>query len=278
MHRCFRRNGLCAAVVAATLFVVPLPALPQAQPIALVLDIEGTWYIGESTEKLDRWDALPAGAEIKAAAGDAKRAKIVILYQNNTTQTCGYSETCLVKSSLAAASLGSRIADALSRLFPVGELLERNPDRYVLLGSRGTDLRDGVVPINGTTVDLASVFRGSEPGDYVVQLKALSPSDSPALEPVSLRWRAGQPLLVKVPGTTPGLYELRLLVRRYGQLEETSRQSWVLLAGPERFPAISELFAQGLKATEAWGPDVDPEVVRSFLRAYLEHLATSESR
>jgi hypothetical protein len=267
---------LFTAVLAA-LLLVRLIAASQAH-IALVLDIEGLWYLGDTSQKLARWAGLPAGAQIKAAPENTKNSRIVILYQDNTKQTCEYNKDCTVKGSLSESSLSHRILLAAQTLFRVRELLNGDPDRYTVLGSRGEDFRDAVVALNAQTLDLAPVFANMQPGDYAVRLRATDRAESPPLEPVSFRWEPAQPRPVPVTGAAPGLYELRLLVRRYGQLEDTGQHAWVLLADAERYAALSESFAQAVKITEEWRSDVDREVVRSFLRAYLDHLTTSETK
>lgn len=281
MHSRIPRHRVSLAVVVAALVLARSIAFSQVQHIALVLDIDGMWHLGDSSQKLGKWDGLPAGAHITAAPENAKNARIVILYQDNTRGTCEYKEGCTrlpVEKSLSESSLADRLKVALNTLFRVRELLHRDPDRYALLGSRGEEVRDAVVELNAATVDLTPAFRHIQPGDYVVRLRAINRADSPPLEPVSFRWKPGRPLTVTVTRVTPGLYELRLMVRRYGQLEDTGQHAWVLLTTMERFAATSESFAQAVEVTDRWGPDVDREVVRSFLRAYLEQLATSETK
>jgi hypothetical protein len=252
----------------------------QQEHLAYVLEVRGTWSISGSTEKLSQWQSVPAGVRIVRLQSDnPSNDKITLLYRDKTiSPPCIYPcEGLVVRSSLATTSVIDRIKDAGLKLMEATiSGLSRDSGSLGRLAARGSGLQDSVVRFEGTTIHLGPALTHAEPGRYVLRLSRIKPpATAGPLESSSFDWRKGQAGLVEVSGLTPGLYECRLSVRRYGQLDDTGQRAWVLLADTARYDEASASFAEVVSLTEQWNPRVDDETIRQFLRAALDHVASS---
>jgi hypothetical protein len=149
--------------------------------------------------------------------------------------------------------------------------LSLSPEKSAMTYVRGGSgrLSDGVVPLNGTQMDLAPAFQKMPEGEYWLRLVPLSVPANP-LGPFHIVWRANQPAIVSNPEFRPGLYDL-VLLEETG--EEEGSQAWIMAAEPPAYGAASADFDDAVKVSQQWSRDTSPAALRTILRAYLESLA-----
>lgn len=279
----FSGIGSPHAPLLASLLWMPLQSPPAAQDhIAYVMQIHGTWVVKGTTKPLAPGHSVPPGVEIvRRTSGDPRQDRITLVYRNNTTSPrCEHPcDSLTVLSSLTTTSWGRRVRDAVVTLIESAFTgLSSDPDRVASLHVRGRGLQDGVVKLTDTRVDFGPTLRHTEAGRYVLRLSPLTPSAPPIpLDSVPFQWRRTSSAPVAIVGVTPGLYECRLFVLRYGQLDDTGQRAWVLIADAAAYDEVSASFIAITEMTTTWS-EVDEEAVQSFLRATLDTLASSVIR
>jgi hypothetical protein len=147
------------------------------------------------------------------------------------------------------------------------------PERYITAASRGLEggLKEAVVPLDGSQVDITSALRNLEPATYWLRFE---PVDHPgeARAPVQVEWASGKPAAVSAAGLKRGLYRLAL-VEQSG--ESAGSDAWILLSAKEHYPAQSAAFQKAVETVAAWPAEADPSAARAVLRAALESLANN---
>jgi hypothetical protein len=168
--------------------------------------------------------------------------------------------------------LTEKAGDTIMKLVAV--VFPEEPSRYFSAASRGLEgeVKEAVVPLQGSHVDVAAALFDLSAGAYSVRFEALAPSTGKATT-LQVRWQSGQQALVPAAGLRPGLYRLTLLE---GTDEPGGSEAWVLLSGPQRYSTDSAAF-QGVQDTvAAWPKSADPVAIRAVLRASLEALSKQE--
>ena len=153
--------------------------------------------------------------------------------------------------------------------------LYNHRSKYVVAASRGLGdaIREAVVRMEDSWLDISPPFKGVIPGRYLVRLEPLSVSSKSENE-IVVNWSGRGPSLVRATGLELGLYKL-VLVDAAG--EPTGADAWLLVTSRSQYSAASAAFARVVEQTEGWGNDVDTEVIRGIMRAYLESLAQTST-
>jgi hypothetical protein len=148
--------------------------------------------------------------------------------------------------------------------------LSLSPNKSTMTYVRGGEgrLSDGVVPLNGTRLELAPAFQKMPEGEYWLQLVPLTVG-AKRIGPFHIIWNANHSAVVSNPAFTPGLYDL-VLLEETGEAEGS--QAWILAAEPPAYAPESADFEDAMKVSERWSRDASPSAVRAILRAYLESL------
>ncbi len=148
--------------------------------------------------------------------------------------------------------------------------LSLSPEKSAMTYVRGGSgrLSDGVVPLNGTQMDLAPAFQKMPEGEYWLRLIPLSVPAKP-LGPFHIVWSASHSAILSNPEFRPGLYDL-VLLEETG--EEEGSQAWIMAAEPPTYGAASADFDDAVKVSAQWSRDASPSALRTILRAYLESL------
>jgi hypothetical protein len=153
----------------------------------------------------------------------------------------------------------------------LSRVLFEQPDRYISAASRGLegDLKEAVLPLEGSHVDISPTLRDLEPGRYWVRFE---PIDRPgeAKAPAQVQWSPGNIATISAANLKSGPYHL-FLVEQSG--EPTGSDAWILLCDKEHYAVQSAVFQQTADMVAAWPPETDAAAARAVLRAALESLA-----
>lgn len=243
-------------------------------PVGYVVEIHGDWYVdGNTASPLKRWQKLQPSSTvgIKSPTPDARIAISdlsgkIIASRNCEADNC--SRPFKIPGSSPQRSLLGVAFDAT-----VG-LLFGSPDKYSMHRQRtsGSALSDGVVKLEGGQIDLSSILRPR--GRYYLSWRSRPRSGEHGKwsDPISLRTKRGQPVLIAVTGLEPGLYEINLQ-RRVWESYETFASAWVLVSAAPGYENDAASFRQAVELTKQWGDKVEPNTSRQFLVAHLDYLA-----
>ncbi len=262
------------------LIIALSPASVSAQQqIGYVAHREGTWLLNGGAPLADG-SALTAGSVVSIQS-PTENDYIVIVKLNGdplARRFCRNSDECShpIKLPRAVAPEPSTLHVFVSSLM---NLMVGEPDRYASTKQRGGDLADGVVQLKDGALDLSPLFESKGKGTYYLRLRAIPRTGKPTggkwSAPLTLDWKGSQPATVSVSGLQPGLYEIALLDRDGDDYLPAGASAWVLASKPEEYAKMAAAFQEAVALTRKWGADVPPEGVRGFLRAQLDHLATT---
>jgi hypothetical protein len=257
----------------------------QAQDkFGYVLDIRGTWKLNSSAT-LFKGGSVPVGGTISTISITDPGTYIVVADRaGNIVQQrhCGNAGECSAPIKLPAAagggpSLASRIIGAAMAL------VSNEPSKYASLVSRGAELQEGVVKLEGNQVDLSSVFKNMNGDHYLLRIEpvrgAATISRGRTPKPLEFTWDPRKPTPLIVNQLTPGLYKVRLLdADPGGEHEPTGNDAWVCLTGPNQYARAATSFDEATRVTKQWGADVKQNTVREFLRASLEVINAQDAQ
>jgi hypothetical protein len=272
-----KKTILSNLYTAIILFTFASTAFTQ-EKIGYVLDINGEWYLGSvSTQNLKKGSAVPGAGVIKARSPQEVSNLIVIADLNGRIiekRYCRDRGSCirpiqLPSTSQNQPSLTSRIINAVMGLWGT------EPVKYKTFGSRESSkaLREAVVSLKDGNIDLHDVFINKSEGPYLIRFVLPANQRRIALGPLDFRLGPGNQSPIAVGALGPGLYEVELLDRN-SQEPDIGTEAWLLIANPEQYQELSSSFREAVKLTESWGGDLKRTTVSSFLRAYLDHLAS----
>ena len=126
-----------------------------------------------------------------------------------------------------------RVMDETFALFAssLRSMTPKEPSRYFTAASRGLEgeLKEAVLLLQGSQVDIAPAFGDLSAGSYWVRFD--SPSDSGRkTAPTQVQWQPGKPALVSAGGLKLGLCRLSLLEQSG---EPAGSEAWILLSGTQ---------------------------------------------
>jgi hypothetical protein len=272
LRRNSRRRKRAAWLVVIALLAITPSVLAQTAPsdkLGVVIGIEeDTWFVGD--KPLHLWD--PIKADIKATG--TKHGVLVVWFGGRRPGSYPCNEPPCNNQSISPPTEGQGPPPPpfLERLW---DKLRAHDNRYITAASRGLegDLREAVVLLDGSKVDITSALRDFSPGVYWVRFE---PVDHPteARAPMQVQWASGKNAVISAAGLKAGLYRLAV-VEESG--EPTGSDAWILLSDREHYPAQSHAYQQTVDAVAAWPPEADPIVSRAVLRAALESLASQHN-
>jgi len=271
--------------VAALLLLASLgrPAWLAAQEerIGFVLEMEGAgrWVaVGDARRPLKVGGSVRAGEVVR---NDAPRSTdyIVLVGQGEGRPAirlaCDPPDPCRRGRSLAelappSPSLAVRVVTA------VMALLESEPDTYAVFGSRGGGARphEQVIAVADGRADLLPALAGAAPGLYQVRLTPVRQEDRSGFGTAEeeVRIAPGAPGAVWISDLPAGLYELEV-AGPGAEAAALGERAWILATPASAHQETAQRFAEAVALIESWGGGVGSEAARSFLRAYLYHLA-----
>lgn len=265
--------------LSAALLILILAPLTWAQ-VGYVKDIEGKWVL--NGQPLKKGQALPARGRITFEPSDALRSLITIGDNNSRTifhRNCDNPGECkspidLPDASTDEPSVVSEIVGAVMRIW-----FRSDKKAPVPLISRGGMLKESVVRLEGTNLDLSPTFADMPRGEYLLRFVPKSHArEVAALRAIPFNWDPKGARKLSVKGLTPGTYELQLLSPQDRAQLEPGTEAWVLVATPADYERALSSYLQAVAITSQWGKDTRPARAREFHRAYLEHLANPERR
>jgi hypothetical protein len=271
------RGGFLSGCLVLAALCWARPAAAQGS-IGYVVDLEGRWLLNDNAGRvLSKGNQIPAGAVISADS-PSQYDYIVIADLGGHIMASRRCRTSRCDSPLAlprsAAPQPSTIGVVLQTVM---NLLWGEPARYSVHRVRDGELPDAVVRLKSGKVDLSPVFKQMKKESYQLEWRPLPPHDSPAtaraLKPLRFDWNPARPKDIAAPDLRPGLYLLSLLEPNGKELTDTHINAWVLVADPAAYDGSTNSFRQAAQLASGWGTNVSPESARSFLRAYLDHLA-----
>ncbi len=276
-----RKNNLKLLFILLCLLLSVVRANAQDK-FGYVLDVRGDWMLNSSA-KLSKGSAVTVGGVVTTPAPTDGGSYIVIADRTGNIfdrRNCGNSGECskpikIPASSGAEQSLTSRIIGAAMAL------VSNDPAKYASLVSRGTDLQEAVVKLEGDRIDLSSVFKNMQGDRYLLRFERMSKrvniSRGRSPQPLEFSWDPKKPQPLVAKELVPGLYkvsllEVSLLESDAGAHDPTGNEAWVLVAGPDQYPKASSTFDAATKVTKQWGANVRQNTAREFLRASLDFI------
>lgn len=266
---------LKTSILHAGLLLCLCPALTAAQTyVGYVLDVEGTWHLNNDlTTSLAPGQKLPAfGAISVRSPSPADRIVVadmrgeIIAARDCSTDDCSKFFN-LPRRAARRSALGEIFRTAM-------ELIWGSPNRYSAHRSRGAQLADGVVKLDGPALDIGHLLAAE--GTYYLRWRELPQAEGATRawsRPSLVETRAGEPVTFSAEGLKPGLYEFGLL-RSVGEgFEPVGSVAFVLVASPAQFNSSLASFNEATEMTRRWGSKVRPETAQLYLRAHLDGIA-----
>lgn len=235
--------------------------------VGFVVNLEGRWFLNNSSRQLSPGSPLQAGVirADKPGAGDfieiASLSGRIIRRLNCFTDDCSQPIT-----------LNADESDVLSLWFKtLMEILNRDPKRYEVATTRGEgELRESVVKVVGSQADLSSVLASMRRDTYLLRFDSHREGGR-VIGPARVDWEPNRLATVTVKGLAPGLYVVRQL-DVHGKPREPGTEAWVLFANPERFDNIFCEFRDAFVLTGVWDRSVRESTKRRSLRVALTKL------
>jgi hypothetical protein len=275
------------------LFFLVLVSLAGAVRVAAqdkfgyVLDVRGEWVLN-SSGKLSKGSSVPVGGVITTPSTTDGGTYIVVADRGGNIfdrRNCGNTGECSKPINLPAAAGGDQ--SLVTRLIGAAMALVSNePVKYSSFVSRGADLQEAVVKLEGGQVDLSSVFRNMQGDHYLIRFERvrsraeLAQGRSP--KPLDFNWDPKKPQPLTVKDVAPGLYKVSLLevslLEDRGEHEPTGSEAWVLVASPDQYPKAAFSFDEAGRVTRQWGTNVKQNAVREFLRAALDFITAQNAQ
>jgi hypothetical protein len=279
-----RRLAWRAAVTAAGLCVLcSVGAWGGSAKIGYVADMMGTWKLSGSADLLAKGERLAGGGVlVNENPSDQDFISVANLNGDVIKQIrCkqGVCRECRPGAGCYDPIQALPEAPAKPELLSVAwngllELFGSKPERYSMERVRGQafDLKkDGIVALHGTSMDVAPLLQGQEPGTYEFRCSAISADSSAGgtrkSEIVTLDWSPNETAGLTFAGIHEGLY--RLSARHHAEVSS----AWILVVPAAEYGEWSTRFQQIMQNTESWGDSVSDETKRGYQRAYLEYLS-----
>jgi hypothetical protein len=269
-------------------FIVLIGAasLQAQQKFGYVLDVKGDWIVnGNGAAKLYKGSSLSVGSVITAANPSDSSGYIVLadrsgnVFDKRSCNAGGCGNAIRLPATIGGQqSMASRLLGAAMAL------VYHEPSKYASFVSRGADLQEAVVKLNGRKLDLNQVFKNMPADRYLVRFEKIGKEkkDTGALKPLPFTWGAKKPAMLNAGDLSPGLYRVSILevslLEPDGGNEPTGNEAWVLVTTPNNFAKAAPSFDAALNVTRQWGASVKQNAVRQFLRASLEFLTTQSTR
>lgn len=251
----------------------------KRESIGYVFDSTGDWLQDGVKFSRKRGDPVYGGAVITLDPASEEvqtnGASIIITFYNGKREERAPTE--FTKPIELPKSLGERTSWLGRFQRAMGGLFSGHPERYLITAVRSGEslrLREAVVKLNGSEIDLSPVFKTAPAGMYLARFRRV---DSEATkgrgktpELLAFDWKPDRGQSSTVTGLKPGLWRVSLL--RPGDERPLDVDAWVLACAPESYKATAGLFDQVAALTGGWGQQVSQEEVRSFLRTALAAL------
>ena len=274
--------ALALATSCALLSAQPAPVAAKAV-VARVIRMTGTWLV--DGRRIKRGESLPGGVVVsldphaKIPAGSKPTIRIALEGSDQILGgSCDDVNSCGVVPIPTEANRETpwfqRLIEAASRLFL------RQPGRVVAMFSRvayvrsvDLDILDGVIELQGRSLDFAPLLRDRKADTYNIRLTPLDPATRTALRAeaiaFSVPWRPGGRAAVDAQGVTPGLY----VAGDPGDIEPL-----VLVADPQHYKSFAAAYRSVVAYTQHFGPAATGEARGGLARAALIELATRANR
>lgn len=279
-----RWANLCACLLILGLGLRSTEATAAAdrESVGWVFDSVGDWL--QDGQKILRksGDPVYAGAVIALApaykaANPGRGAIIIKLFNGSREERSVEKPETFDKPLELPKSLGQQTSRMGRLMRAIGGLVGGHPDKYLITSVRGADLlrlQEAVVKLNGSSADLAPIFRMTPPAKYRVRFRLVEAETGEghkALEAVVIDWMPDRAVPVTVPGLRPGVWRMSLLHPE--DERPLGVDAWVLFCEPNRYDAAAESFRDAVEVTGHWGEKVSAGEVRSFLRTALDVLS-----
>ena len=235
--------------------------------IGYVLDIEGNWFLNR-TNPLAHGEKLPAGGSVRLDSTSrfgriviADLRGEVIISRNCSVDNC--SRAFMLPHQPAPKSLWNSAFEIVMKM------ISSAPSKYSAHRSRSGELNDGVLKLDGGTINFESVL--SSQGEQYLRWRS-STNPVGVSNPWSPPQRIFDPRTISAPEMKTGLYVFELM-RRSGDTYETTSSAWLLITDDARYEAARSSFQEAKTLTEKWGESVKSQTARSYLLAKLDNLA-----
>src|SRR5689334_18621237 len=258
----------CVPIILAAALI----ALAQ-EHVARVVDLRGDWFLN-SSQKLSAGMPLPASGIVQVRNPKYGDYIAVANRSGKIIESRNCDNRCDEPINLPTTSSPS----VFFRLFEAAmDLLSNGREKWVVLISKGGELREAVVKIEGKQVDLSTVLQDQHRGKYILRFQPHRPGrtvSSKIVGPITVDWNPSNLAPVVVKGLSPGLYMVQPLDNSGRKPLEPGSESLVLFATPETFDKAADAFHEATELTNLWGDQVQHGSKRQFLRAALGVIAS----
>jgi len=252
------------------------------QKFGYVLDVRGEWLLNGAA-KLSKGSSLNVNSVITSVNPSDSSGYIVVADRVGNIfekRTCSTGE-CSNPIKLPASAGNEQ--GFVSRLIGAAmALVSSEPAKYSSFVSRGSDLQEAVVKLDGSEVDLREVFKNMQGDKYLLRFELLKEKSSgtPDQKPMPFIWDPKKPAPLQVR-LNPGLYRLSIsdvsLLEAEGNSAPSDNEAWVLFASADHYSKAAPSFVAAQNVTKQWGVNVKKTAVREFLRASLDFLTAQSA-
>lgn len=283
-----RTRQVMLGQVCLLLLALLTPATEAAERLGQVLEIEGVWTA--NGQMLKRGDAVTVPLELRAVAPNHEsRIRILLSERNRVVPFDCKAADCNVpfKIPSEAAALGvdtsGRTTAAWKAIVAaVGEQFQLFPRRYSAHIARAGEMGDAIVLKRADAIDLRPALVSIAPGSYMIRLRPVATNGElgePLAASEPYRWNPASPAPYEaILPAGARLFEATLLRNTGGVLRQAADPVWILACDESAFAAASQSFNEAVALTNDWRGDVDSQVKKEFVRAYLGHLAAQCGR
>jgi hypothetical protein len=274
--------------VRATLGALVLVAAASAagtvegqSPIGTVFEIRGRWIIeGEPPRVLATGSSLPSNGVIRPPGSPQSDDFLSIVYVSGDPVRFQCPDDCRHPVRLKSYPDIQRLRSWTDRIAIVERLFFGNPQRYVSALTRGGNLTDAVLRLDGDQVDVAGILTDVSRGSYSLRFRSLPGAEGAAAtrESGTFTWDGQGPAIPTVRELVPDLYDVELIEWTSGQGTATGARGWVLLRDATRYRDDARAFDEAQAVTAKWVDVVSSTTRRAFLRSFLDSLASASKR
>ncbi|HEX9930043.1 MAG TPA: hypothetical protein VGB02_16035 [Pyrinomonadaceae bacterium] len=260
--------------------LVVCAAQTAAQDVAYVLEVKGNWYLTTARENaLRQGQRLPASGVIRSKSPTPDDLLVVADLRGEIIRDLNCRRNQCSKSIVLPE--GNPKPGFLSGIYNSAmALIWGSPHRYSIHRSRGENLLDGVVRLDGDKIDLSPILQ--TPGKYHLRWRKIPASDGEKigewLETITTESSDKQTAIASTAKLTPGLYEVNSMQPRGKYLEATPVFAWVLVSSPTDYEKTSAAFAEAVGKTKQWDKQVSDATAAVFLQAILDALAQDTTK
>ena len=267
---------LLTAGLVLVIFAFPANESAAQDKIGYVFDVSGEWIL-DGGRTLKKTDSVPPGSVIRLSPQAGVGSHYIYIHSRLgkplESRRCTSPQNCasitLPKTLREHSSLIGRLFSAILEVWS----LDREKHEAAISRSGGGQLREAVLKLTPSGLNLKPVFREKPRGSYLLRFHSKAGDETRSLEPIKFDWDPKKPVELRLNGISAGLYEIELLDPVNKEPLGPGEDAWVLIltASSSSEKIISD-FNNLVSEAETWDKQTSI-ATRSFLRASLSYFA-----